>query len=359
MAAAIDYEQLPSPLHGSITRQIQASILRKRRQNLKLEPRPPTLDLPGTLDPKAVEERELEGGVVLVGRASLKEYFEGLRRGWLGGVDGWEWEKEVEEKLKGDGVFEGNEEEEVRPDQSEFPPDQAESADGSTIPSGLPTISPPVSSLPSGLSFLSRPPLPLPSLSNSANSTTPAAIPSSYRIPPNPLPPQPPLLLLPFVNHLGIKQFPYVIYDFFTERHRVRTGAEAALALILGPTRPLERTELDFGRDTEKWYTKSFAKLPERIETARKDYYSALEPRLQAVRDLANGERELSDAEKKSSKPLVTEENLREERRKRELRWFGNMDGYEIVRKENEVAWDDRFEGWLRVFEPPHEGWGR
>ncbi len=34
-------------------------------------------------------------------------YLEGVRRGWTNGVADWNWEKEIEERLKHDGVFEG------------------------------------------------------------------------------------------------------------------------------------------------------------------------------------------------------------------------------------------------------------
>jgi len=307
------------------------------------------MSLPHSLDPKAAEARELEGGVVLVGRASLKEYIEGLRQGWTGGVGEWDWEKDVERKLEADGVFDTP--------KPEFQPDEID-----PIPESIPTpppISPntPVSALPSGLSFLSRPPPPqmTPSISNPA-SPSPPLISSHFHTPPSPLPPQPPILLLPFTNHLGFNQFPYMIYDFFTERYRVQSGADAGLALIEGHTRPFSEGDREWDRDGEKWYTKSFSQLLDRINTARKDYYSALEPRIESARTLASGARELSVAEKKSSKPPLTETDLRAERQKRELRWFGNEDGYEIVRKETEVAWDESFDGWLRVFELSESG---
>ena len=308
---------MSAPLHGSVTRQIHASVLKKRRQALGLEPTPMTLDLPGTLDPKAKEERELQGGIVLVGRASLKEYLEGLRRGWTGGVGGWEWEKEVEGKLEGDGVFDN-------PKSDFLPDEEATTTPPASHASSSPPPPPSASPLPSGLSFLSRPPPP-PSLANPlSHSRSPEEIPSHFHAPPLPLPPQPPIFLLPFTNHVGFKQFPYIIYDFFTEHHRVRSGAQAALALLEGNTRPFTDRDKGFGEESETWYTKSFAQLPERMAIARRDYYSALEPRLESARALANGERELSEAEKKSTRSPVTEVDLRLERRNRELRWLGN-----------------------------------
>ncbi|OWZ45140.1 mitochondrial import inner membrane translocase subunit TIM54 [Cryptococcus neoformans C23] len=105
VAAGIDYTLPSVPLHGSITRQLHAAILLQRRQALGLARAAAPLSLPGVLDPAETQRRAVESGVVVVGRASLKEYLEGLRRGWGGGVDEWEWEKEVEKTLAGDGVF--------------------------------------------------------------------------------------------------------------------------------------------------------------------------------------------------------------------------------------------------------------
>ena len=338
----MDYEQLEAPLYGSVARQIHAAVLKKRRQSLGLEQTPLPMNFPGALDPKVLERRELEGGVVLVGRASLKEYMEGLRRGWEGGVNEWHWEKEVEGRLVGDGVFD--------------PPESSEEVmkeEGVPASSDQPTVASPI---PSRFTSFSRPPLstsPPPFPSSPSPSPT---IPSHLHIPPSPLPPQPPILLLPFTNHLGFRQFPLMIRDFFTERHRVRSGANAALALIESHTRPFTSSDKDFDRQAEGYYTKAFDEMSARIATARKEYYANLAPRLEAARALASGERELSDAEKKSGREAVTEESLREERRKKELRWFGNEDGREIVRRESEVRWDERWEGWLRVYDLSEHG---
>ncbi|KAK4684106.1 hypothetical protein P7C73_g6094, partial [Tremellales sp. Uapishka_1] len=157
VAAAIDYEQVPAPLHGSITRQVHAAILKRRRQALGLEPSSPMLALPGVLDARAQAQRELEGGTILIGRPSLKEYLEGLRRGWSGGVNEWDWEKDVEAKIKGDGVFEPQQEPELG---------LGEPLAGESAPSA--SISQPSSV--TGLSFLSRPP---PSSFSSSSSSSP------------------------------------------------------------------------------------------------------------------------------------------------------------------------------------------
>ncbi|RSH89443.1 mitochondrial import inner membrane translocase subunit tim54 [Saitozyma podzolica] len=366
VAAAIDYEQVTAPLHGSITRQVHANVLKRRRQALGLEAPDPTLSLPIALDPRSALEREVEGGVVLVGRASLKEYLEGLRRGWSNGVGPWDWEKEVEEKIRYDGVF----------DDLPAPALEAVSEAEDAL-SQTPQQTPPPAKSGLGLGFLSRPAPPPPVFPSSDSSSTPPAptIPEHLHTPPNPLPPTAPVLLLPFVNHLGFKQTPWMIYDFFTEHRRVKAGADAAYALITDSIRSFsppdsssavegsaaadthvhvrQGGDLDFNLDAEKYYGKSFSNFPEKIKTAREDYYKKLSERLDSARALAKGEREMTEEEKKSTKGPVTEEQLREERRKKELRWHGNLEGWEIMRKEAEVAWDPRWDGWLRVYETP------
>jgi import inner membrane translocase subunit TIM54 len=286
----------------------------------------------------------------LVGRHTLKEYLEGLKRGWTGGVDEWEWEKEIEARLKYDGVFESPPE----PVESLFAPD----VDGhSTSPASPGSAAP--TSLPGSLALLSRStPAPLRSAAVSSSPDQATSIPAHLHTPPNPLPPSPPILLVPFVSRLGFKQVPWMVYDFFTERYRVQSGADAAVALIEQQTRPLEGhhpdqasgpSDLDFDAEKEAWYKKAWAKLPEKIAEARKDYYKELQTRIDDTRALARGDRQLTEAEKVSTKPLVSEADLVSERKKKELRWMGQEEGWGIVNAP--VTWDERFEGWLRIYQ--------
>ncbi|WVN85976.1 uncharacterized protein L203_101134 [Cryptococcus depauperatus CBS 7841] len=336
VAAGIDYNIPPVPLHGSITRQIHASVLAQRRQALGLAPAPIPLSLPGVLDPAEQKKRELEGGVVLVGRASLKEYLEGLRRGWENGVGEWEWEKEVEARLAKDGIF--DEPKNVELDHSTTMPVKVVSQSGSTDMSA--------STPKTSLAFLSRP---------SSPSVNPAIeqIPAQLHIPPNHLPPIPPILLLPFINHMGFKQVPNMIYDFFTERYKVRQGAEAALSLIEGTTVPLTGQKVDsWDRTAEAWYNKTAKELPTRIQKAREDYYTALEPRIANARAYEAGEREMTEEEKKAGK-VEHVKDLKEERQKKELRWIGNEEGWDIVKPETEPTWRTSWEGWIKVYSLP------
>lgn len=399
VAAAIDYEPLPPPLiHGSVTRHIHSSILSKRRQALGLEPTPMPQSLPDALDPASADQRELEGGTVLVGRLSLKEYLEGLRRGWTGGVDEWSLEGHVKRKVEGDGVFDAKAEDAFVADGETNPTTAPQDASVETNESTRsPTQGAQTPFKASGLSFLSRPTPPsMPTPANpSTSAPAPPPIPAHLHTPPATLPPQAPLLLLPFTNHLGVMQFPNMIYDFFTERFKVRDGADAALALIFGQTRPFrgptttsspsstatdpsntqessDGTEkqqlesdntpksvggdLDFDLASESYIRKSYNRdFLNTLQTARRDYYAALAPRIESARAYEEGKRELTEAEQSGKTKVETIEELKEERIKKEMRWMGGEDGFEVVRKGSRVSWDPKWEGWLSVFVKPEE----
>ncbi len=57
--------------------------------------------------------------------------------------------------------------------------------------------------------------------------------------------------------------------------------------------------------------------------------------------------------EKTSTKGPETEQELRDERQKKELRWMGQLEGWEIVKPDSPVTWDPKWEGWLKVYEAP------
>lgn len=319
------------------------------------------------MDPSLDAQRELEGGTVLVGRASFKEYMEGLKRGWMGGVNPWSLEADVKRKIEGDGVFDDPATAQLRDAAAA----ERDSAAANLDDSSLPSTPSPVPSNPTGLGFLSRPTPPPFSPSNPNGSQSAPSIPAHLHLPPSPLPPQPPILFLPYTNHMGFKAFPYFIYQFFTERHRVRAGSEAALALIESNTRPFQSPtredqgvttdpetgkltrqggDLDFDLEGESFTRKSFKKFPSQIETARKDYYDALRTRVESVLDLQAGRRQMTDAELSGKTKVEMIDEMKDERLKKEMRWYGGEDGYEIVKPEQPVVWDPRWDGWLRVF---------
>jgi import inner membrane translocase subunit TIM54 len=322
------------------------------------------MSLPGAMDPRYEAQRELEGGTVLVGRASFKEYMEGLRRGWMGDVNPWSLMDDVKRKVEGDGMFDDQATAEMRDIASSTPTGEEDHLTENVSTTSMPP------SNPTGLGFLSRPTPPLTLNGVPGQSSTPT-IPAHLHLPPSPLPPQPPLLMVPYTNHMGFKAFPYFIYQFFTERHRVRAGSGAALALIESNTRPFQSPtradegvvtdeatgkllrqggDLDFDLEGESFTRKSFAKFPTQIATARKDYYEGLRTRVESVLDLQAGRREMTEAEKSGKTKVETIDELKDERIKKEMRWFGGEDGYEIVKPEVPAVWDPRWDGWLRVF---------
>ena len=114
----------------------------------------------------------------------------------------------------------------------------------------------------------------------------------------------------------------------------------------------MEPSDLDFDLFVESYYKRSVVKDHQNeIQKAREDYYAELPKKLETARALARGTREPTKDEQ--AYPPPTEVELRAERMKKELRWRADEAGWEIVRPEAPVAWDDRFRGVLRVFVPP------
>ncbi|KAG8798978.1 mitochondrial import inner membrane translocase subunit tim54, partial [Serendipita sp. 399] len=87
VAAAVDYDIINGNQYGALANKVADDIKKKRREfngleksrdQLLYELQPQT----GDRSPPARQRRELEGGTVIIGRHSFKEYMEGLRRGW-------------------------------------------------------------------------------------------------------------------------------------------------------------------------------------------------------------------------------------------------------------------------------------
>ncbi|KAJ9121609.1 hypothetical protein QFC22_002228 [Naganishia vaughanmartiniae] len=383
VSAAIDYDLVSSPQYGSLTRHLQAKIIKARRRALSkqlgLDATTPLEDpepwflagTPGQLSPEQKEQREVEGGVVIIGRHTLKEYMEGLRRGWMCGVAKFDREKQVEALVNADGLF----------DVPEAWGD-APSIDHALEEVAAPPVvaSPPQK--PFGLGALPfNKPMPSATLNTPAKPAVDpeTLIPESAHAPPTTLPPQPSMLLLPWMNHLGFKQVPWMLLDAFNERAKYREGGEAAMKLIFGGVRDFEGrdvavvqqdsadliqqsssetsagkpTDLDFDVEVEDFYKKSFRDLPTRIQKLRDTYYGDLRTRLQTARDLAAGVREPTKDE--IAKPPLKEDELKAERLKKEIRWRNEEEGYEIVKKGSPVTWMTRWNGWLKVYTQPED----
>ena len=340
VAAAIDYTVIAGKRHGDVAERVANDIKKERRTALGLDPPPLVLSplrVPAKRTAEDKRRRALAGGTVIVGRPAFKEYLAGLRRGWTESLERVDQDEALSGQLESDGHF----------DEPEVPSDPSSSsdfADGEPLPtpSRLPPSRPPPGLLsPHGTTTRA------PSLPPSAPAREPGAdVPPATHIPP-----QPPLLLAPFVNLVGIKLVPLMIWDFFNERRKVRAGAEAAYKLISGATRPLEHADLDFDASAEGYYKSSTAALPADVQKARAEYYKALPEKLSTARALARGEREPTKSEIEAPPP--TEVELRAERLKKETRWRADERGWDIVRPDTSVEWDERWEGALQVFIDP------
>ncbi|KAG6814546.1 hypothetical protein H0H92_000073 [Tricholoma furcatifolium] len=347
VAAAVDYELISGKRHGDLADRVAEDIRKRRRIDLGIDPIPEIAKaLPTYKSPDQVAKHRLEGGIVIIGRPTLKEFMAGLKTGWTDPLDPVDREELLSRELESDGHF--DEPSELSEDHPETPAVQP----GTPSPLTSPVFSPLQMRTPS------MPP-----------KKTKSSIPDALNAPPSAIPGVPPLLLLTFTNHIGLTQIPIMIWDWFNQRHKVRSGAEAGFRLVMGHTRsfnpPAEeaqtvfsdittpsssasRGDLDFDKETESWYKKSLSKIPSEIEKARKKYYEELPARLATARALARGEREPTKEE--VNYPPPTEVELTAERMKKELRWRGDVAGWEMVKPQQEVVWDNRFQDALRIF---------
>lgn len=294
-----------------------------------------------------------------MGRPTFKEFMAGLKRGWTDGLEKVDHDEELARILEEDSHFE----------------------DVYDDPVGLSSVEDTVSSF--------EPQKPISTFSSAQNSpifsplqTRPSSrqtlpvirSPSPSHSPPSVIPPQPPLLLVPFLDYIGFKQIPLMIWDFFNQRYKVRSGAEAAYKVVMGVSQPLQvpefletastndspeseppsRGDLDFDRRVETYYNKSAHSTPEDIGKARQGYYDALPKRLATARELARGIRDPTKEE--IHNPPPTEVELRAERLKKEQRWRSDVAGWDIVKPSQDVDWDERFSGRIQIFADPPEG---
>ncbi|KIY74207.1 hypothetical protein CYLTODRAFT_428091 [Cylindrobasidium torrendii FP15055 ss-10] len=321
VAAAIDYSIHVGKKHGDISNLVAEDIKKRRRQELGIQAADSLgLQMPAAYSPRskeALRKEELDGGIVIVGRPTWKEFMDGLKRGWSEPPVSVDYDEQLAHQLAEDGAFD------------EIPADSAPRP--YTAIRELLTPSP-------------------------VDSQMPAVIPQL-----------PPILFVNFTDYIGLKLIPQMMYDFFNRRYLVQMGAESAYRLVMSQTRPFQSppasvnnateadghvsSDLDFGRAAEGYYKKSLNDLEAEIEKARTKYYEELPKKIATAFELASGDREPTKDE--ISYPSPTEVQLREERMKKEKRWRSTIMGWDIVRPSAEVAWDKRFEGKLTVFVDP------
>ncbi|KAF8077801.1 inner membrane protein import complex subunit Tim54-domain-containing protein [Lyophyllum atratum] len=349
VAAAVDFEMIAGKRHGDIAERVADDIRQRRRLELGIDPIPEIAQaLPSYKSPAEVAQHRLQGGIVIVGRPTLKEFLFGLKKGWTEGLEKVDQEELLARELESDGHFD---------EPEEASDDMQSSSDKPSTPlnaQNSPVFSP----------LQMRPPPSQPTPPNSKSS-----IPDSMNAPPASIPPVAPLLLVTFTNHIGLSQIPLMIWEWFNQRHKVRSGAEAGYRLVTGHTRPIvapadqaesvfadittpdvptTQGDLDFDKEAESWYKSSLEKTSADIEKARKKYYEELPAKLVTARELSRGTREPTKEE--VNNPPPTEVELSAERMKKELRWRRDAAGWDIIKPSQKVVWDERFRDALRIF---------
>jgi len=354
VAGAVDYDMVVGKRSGEVTRRIAEEIKARRRVDAGLDPSPSQEQLPPGYPFRPLSElrqKELEGGIVIIGRPTFKEYMAGLKRGWTESMEKVDEDERLAQELEMDGRF----------DEPEEPLEVGEVLSGTEKPSSSALPPSPV---------LSHLQYRLPSSQPKSASSSP--IPESLNSPPAIIPVLPPILFVTFTNYIGFKQIPLMIWDFFNQRYKVRSGAEAGYRLVMNSTRSFNAPEpssqplfsdittpststsggdLDFDKEAESYYRSSLSSIPDDIEKARKKYYDELVGKLATARALARGTREPTKEEIENLPS--TEVELRADRMKKEKRWRGDLEGWNIVRPDKEVEWDERFRNALRVFDDP------
>ncbi|CAE6451261.1 unnamed protein product [Rhizoctonia solani] len=380
VAAAVDFELVNGNRHGGLARSIADKIKSQRREALppdhplRKDDQASIIPLPSARSLEQQREREIQGGTVIVGRHTFKEYLHGIRLGWSEVLNDIDREELLARQLASDGVLDEPE----TPDKGLLADeDSLKPRTGATLASSGPR-SPLYSHV---ITQPTKKPTPKPSaLPRTPQSDESSAIPQE-------IPPQPPLLLLSFKNLIGFRYIPHMIFDFFNERRRAKEGAEAAYTLIEGHVRdfvpPEHETELhphvyspteleglealgdslpkiesqggdlDFDIEQERYIPKSYNKTPKEIADSRKKYYEALPGKLVVARSLARGEREPTKEEREHPPP--TEVELTTERFKKELKWREELDGWKLLRAGSGVSWDPRLASALHVYRSPPE----
>ncbi|KAF5315548.1 hypothetical protein D9611_004834 [Ephemerocybe angulata] len=348
VAAAVDFDMYSGKYLGDITKRVAEDIRLRRRLEAGIDDDSEHKKLLPTYKPLSERKRaELEGGTVLIGRPTLKEYMAGLKQGWTNGLEKVEPEDVLAREFDEDHHFD-----EVDDDL----PTQPEK------PSYSPIFT-------------------MTSQAMQQKRTTSADTTGSDVPPPSTIPQLPPILLVPFSNRIGFTQIPLMIWDWFNKRHLVQSGSEAAYRLVLANTRPInvpeqpttefvdaetssepqggitpprqEMGDLDFDLSSEAVIKKSLNKLPAEVEESRRKYYEKLPERLATARALSRGTREPTKDE--IANPPPTEVELRAERMKKELAWRRDVVGWNTVKPGAPVTWDERFREAIRIFIDPSE----
>lgn len=406
VAAGIDWEVTNGTRHGGLARELQSKIQERRRKLLGLEPWMDEITAMSqsqfSLTPQQELQREIDGGIVLVGRPAFKEWAWALKNGWCTPLEVLKRDRddELAQELAEDPAFDEIPAEPSTLANSDSPSSTtsefldekdkaiaalAEAGDedgaGAPLPSRLGSATTNLGSVPygfgSGPNAFSGMKGPSPADTARAEKkrvrseaeAAAARLDPKLLVPSEQIPAQPPICFVDFTNLVGWRNIPLRMYHFFRQRDKVQHGAELALTLVYGtketarefqpgrlgtqpgqvPQVPPQGGDLDWGIETEERYPPYFLKTEKNIAEARESYYKALPKHLKDARDLARGLREQTKLEKND--PSKTEAELREQRFNKEKEWRNAEMGFEIIRPSAAVEWDERFRGSLRVFE--------
>ncbi|GAA94865.1 uncharacterized protein L969DRAFT_97173 [Mixia osmundae IAM 14324] len=404
-AAGVDYEIHTGKMPGNLARKLIDEI-RTRRLEEEAK-RPIEQPVPGTADYVRTVRRlqEIQGGTLIIGHNTLKEYLYALRKGWLSELDLVQAARDNDEpdaalsarlaklhvfddpadQLNSDGPNVGNIDDEPAPPVLTRLQPQSAAPEAGSVSRWSSWLKPAVQ----------PPPLPAfelnPPFEVDAPEPTPRILPA-----PAQLPTQPPIAIVAYDHPLGsMRWWPLKSWRLlFGERERVRRGAETALAILNCHTRPLRGpsdqryilartgselgavgeleapqdnflteegkmkdydytplesgTDLDIGSDAELHYIRAFRKWPETIASSRKEWYTQLPKKLALARELARGDREPTKEEVKY--PPITETELRQQQLDKERRWQNEEEGWKVTRAGSKVAWDERMEEALYLF---------
>ncbi|XP_006457997.1 hypothetical protein AGABI2DRAFT_190382 [Agaricus bisporus var. bisporus H97] len=351
VAAAVDYEMIGSKRLGELANRVANDVRLRRRLDLGIDQESEaTKVLPTYVPLSQARQRELDGGIIVIGRPTWKEFLHGLHRGWTEGLQNIDQDEVLARELEDDGAFD-------EPDEPEPVGEGSSEARPGSLMQHKPSLYSPIQ-----LSNILQP--------QSKSTTVSSSSPGLTNIPPpSEIPPLPPILLVPFTDYIGLTQIPLMIWGFFNQRQKVQSGAEAAYNVIMKHTRPLRppsddseliesevppdsvRGDLDFDKQSDAYLKKSLNEIPDDIEKARKKYYEELPNRLETARALARGLREPTSDE--LSNPPLTEVELRQERINKERRWRNDLVGWTIVKPNTPAVWDNRFRYAIQIFTGP------
>ncbi|KAJ7074110.1 mitochondrial import inner membrane translocase subunit TIM54 [Mycena amicta] len=249
VAAAVDFTMVGGKRLGDIAKRVAEDVKVQRRLEAGID------TTPEILQAAPIErQQQLDGGIMIIGRPTFKEFMAGLKRGWTDSLD-------KAQELERDGRFD-------EPEDGDLPP-------------------PPPTSLP----FTST------TLSTSHSLTIPSL---------------PPIALVPFTDLVGFTRIPLMIWQWFNRRndaYRLVMGQTRPFSAPQDDSEPLfsditststTPTDLDFDVACERLAQKE-------TDKAREKYYVELKTQLETARALARGTREPTKEEVRNPPPTEVE----------------------------------------------------